>query len=49
MLPYAKILEYDIEWSWTLSTTLKKGLSKKKKKPLQKGFFFPSQLLYGPF
>ena len=25
MLPYAKILEYDIECGWTLSTTLQKG------------------------
>ena len=32
MLPYAKILEYDIECGWTLSTTLQKGLSTKKKK-----------------
>lgn len=50
MLPYAKILEYDIEWSWTLSTTLKKGLSKKKKKNLYKrAFFFPLNYYTVPF
>ena len=48
MLPYAKILEYDIECGWTLSTTLQKGLStnKKRKKTLQKGLFFLFPLNY---
>ena len=47
MLTYAKILEYDIECGWTLSTTLQKGLStKKKKKKLYKRFFFFFPLNY---
>ena len=45
MLPYAKILEYDIECGWTLSTTLQKGLSTKKKLYKRVFFFFLSIII----